>query len=134
MNNIDILGFIDNLEEKTKKNEVSWNLVSSHYFSKIFDRTITDGNIKGAFYADSPKGRVIIGKYQVRHYYSEDEYYIEDYFFLSITNSNFENPVTFTEDDEVSKKVAFTLAISKLHRLIQLNAYDIKDRLDSWFD
>ncbi|MCU4909768.1 hypothetical protein OB993_09775, partial [Bacillus cereus] len=67
-------------------------------------------------------------------YYSEDEYYIEDYFFLSITNSNFENPVTFTEDDEVSKKVAFTLAISKLHRLIQLNAYDIKDRLDSWFD
>ncbi|WP_241475244.1 hypothetical protein [Priestia flexa] len=134
-NDIDIQSFVNNLTEKTKSLEIKWEKVPRVHYHKLIDRSIIYSNIKNPFYSQSKNGNVIIGKFDKKVYYEEDQYYYEDSFFITISNSTFGDVTTFLDnDDDNSLGFSFAVSLSKLHRLIQLNINDIKNRLDNWFD
>jgi len=122
------------LTEKTNTLEIKWDNVPRRSYHKLLDRVIVDSIIKEPYFSDGKTGRVVIGKYQKKVYYEEEDYYLEDDFFITITNSEYESPTTFLKsDDDNSLGHSFVLSLSKLHRLIQINMNDIKNRLENWF-
>lgn len=134
MNKLDLEKFIQNMTDKTNKSEIEWHRVPFMYAGSIVDRLSLE-NIRESFYSDGKTGRVVIGKYLTKIYYEDDEF-IEEHFFLTLTDTKFKNPITFSEsDDEIpdSFNFSFPLALSKLHRLIQINTNDVKNRLDNFF-
>lgn len=132
---LDLKKFLQDLTEKTNQLEIEWKKAPKVYDYKFIDRPISDVSIKEPFYTDGKNARVIVGRYQNRIYYEEDEYYLEDHFFITITNTKFDHPVSFLEgDDEIPLGLNFALSVSKLHRLIQISSNDIKNRLDNFFD
>ncbi|MGE7185297.1 hypothetical protein ACQKKK_15195 [Peribacillus sp. NPDC006672] len=134
-NELDLREFVKNLTEKTKTSEIKWKKVSKSDYTKLLDRSITYSSIKDPFYSEGKNGIVIVGKYEKKVYYEEDQYYYEDCFFITISNHYFEERTSFLEtDNENPLGFSFALTLSKLHRLIQLNTNDIKNRIDSWFD
>lgn len=132
---IDMRDFVNTLTEKTKNSEIAWKKVPKQFYNKLIDRPVTDSNIKDSFYSDSNNGRVVIGKFQRKVFYEDDLHFLEDHFFITITNNNFDDPTTFLETDEENPLgFSFTVLISKLHRLIQISTNDIKNRIQNWFD
>lgn len=130
---LDLTDFVNNLSAKTKSSEIQWKKVNKMFYDRIIDRPIPASDIRDCYYSDSPNGgRVVIGKFQNKKYVEEDEYYLEDHFFISITNGKFEDPTSFLESDD-ALGFSFTIILSKLHRLIKLNINDIKNRIDNWF-
>jgi hypothetical protein len=134
---INLEDFIEQLTNKTKNNEVDWKRVNKVFYSKLIDRSVTYSSIKDPFYItnDKLKSNVVIGKIEKKVYYEEDQYYFEDEFFITFTESDYTNPTTFLESEgKNSIQYSFSVALSKLHRLIQINHNDIKGKINNWFD
>lgn len=132
---LDIKKFLETLSKKTMDSEIVWKKVPRGYYNNLIDRAQTDGHIRDCYFSDSKVGRIVVGKFRKKVYYEEDQYYNEDEFFITFTNFNYEDPTSILEsDDDVSLNTPFSLLASKLHRLIQINTNDIKNKIENWFD
>ncbi|HDR8072014.1 TPA: hypothetical protein QCY71_005048 [Bacillus cereus] len=140
MDKINVKSFIGNLTEKTKESNAKWGKVPILAYSKIIDRPMGDSKLKECYFTDSSDGltRIVIGKYQSKVYSDEYNFTLEDHFFITITDNKYQDPTTFSEidDDEwnYDSNYSFTLSLSKLYRMIQLQTNNIQHRLDNFFD
>lgn len=125
---------IKKLTNGTKNSKVLWKKVPRVHYDSIIDRPIVDSQIKDSFYTDKNTSRIVVGKYQSKTYYNEDDYYLDDYYFLTMTDKHYDSTVTFLETDDGEFGFAFTVALAKLHRLIQLNTYFVQDKIDDWLE
>ncbi|MDW0111522.1 hypothetical protein [Sporosarcina aquimarina] len=134
-NELNLELFIKALTKKTNESEIEWTIVAKNFYSNLIDRTLDGAIIKDAYYSDGKTGRVVVGKYEKKVYYEEDEYYLDDFFFLTLTDDRFNSPTSFLKyDDEIESKYSFPLELSKLHRLIQINTNNVKERFKNFFD
>lgn len=134
-NSFDLLNFTKELSEKTKNGEIAWKTVNRTDYMKILDRPIVDATFKESYYSDHPKGRIVVGKYQQRVYNEHEDFFYEDHFFLTLTNETYNGVTSFLpEDNEFGFGYTFTVSLSKLYRLIQLDVNDIKNKINGWFN
>ncbi len=137
MNNIyddlDLINFIRTFAERTKNGEGNWERVPKDKQFKVLDRAIVHSNIKDPFASQKDDGNmVIVGKYDRKVYYEEDQYFYEDVYFLTFTDNKFTNRTTFSEAAELP--LNFQVELGKLHRIIQLKTNNIKNKIDNWFN
>lgn len=131
--NLNLTNFIKNLIEKTNLEEIKWTRLKNEYKHMLIDRSVNYSSIIDPFYTTNKRGEnIVIGKLEKKVYYAEDEYYYDDIYFLSFTNQKFLEPTTFSNGAEVD--LSFQIELGKLHRIVQINASNIQEKLNNWFD
>lgn len=130
---IDLL--VDNLIKQTKKDKLTWKKVSKNQLYKLIDRSIGEGKINSAYYIEREDSEIVaVGKTVKSHWVSEDQSVLDDYYFITLTDSDFEDPITFFESDEEINDYEFPFELARLYRLIRLNYSSVESKINKWLD
>lgn len=131
---IRINAFVEDLISSTKKDpQIKWMRVPKAKLNYLLDQSIPRAEVKDAYYSfrTNSTDAVSIGRYEVPRYVDEDDYYVNDYYFVAFSNEKFEDVVTFYNDDDASADLQAT--VMRLFRLIKLTVNDVENKISNWF-
>lgn len=131
MEDIEVRHFVVDLIDNTKRKKVQWKKVPKKELSALLDRSIVRSNVKEAYYATNHSSNVSVGRLEITEYYDEDETYVTDRYFISFTDMNFNNVVTFFDKD-ISCDDLDTL-LARLYRIIKMEYSGIEKTIKEWF-
>lgn len=132
MNSKQLSSFIENLLNKTIEGDLKWEEVEDRKLYSIISREINFSTVKGGFLSTNREGdsTVILGKYDVKRYVDEDEFYYQDKYFIEIENIVESKSIIFNENE---LRYSDITKLATLYRKIELNNSGIEKSLDNWF-
>lgn len=132
---IQIDDFIQELTTRTKKKEISWKKVPKNKFYRLIDRSVKESTVKEAYYTVNEESDevAVIGRLETPKYVDEDEYYLDDSYFVSITDKHFDEATTFLDSDEEVDDEDFSINLARLCRLIKITSNRVDEKINKWF-
>lgn len=119
---------------KTKRKKIDWKRVANQQYSKLIDRNIPTSVVKEAYYTidKDSDDLLIIGRGEKQKYVDEDEYYFSDYYFIAFADENFDNAVTFLDNDVEVQDNEVSIDMARLYRLVKLTNMKVDEKLNKW--
>ena len=127
--------FVEELLKRTKSNEVSWKKVSPSRYKSLVERNIAHAKVVDAYYQQRRDSNdiVVIGRLERRIYTDVDEYYLQDEYFFTETDTSYLDPVNHFDGDENINDFQFGIKLARLYRLIKLSGRNPDDKFNNWF-
>lgn len=125
--------FIANLVEKTENEEIEWYSLDIAELSRILKDIANYSAITGGFATLNKKGdkETIVGKFKVKVFFEEDEFYFENYSFLAISSKDdYSKAIVFNENELLSSDLQ---KLENLYRTVELKVTDVSSIIDDWF-
>lgn len=130
---INLREFVSNLSKATKEKQINWAKVSPKFLNNAMERIDDDDRVLEAYSATNKnEDVVVIGRAERRVYISEDEYNMADYYFLTQTDTNYKDRVTFYEQDSEFGYFGFPIDLARLYRLIKINYMDTDNKFKNF--
>lgn len=134
---VDLEKMIQSLADKTKKKNIEWKKVGKNSFDNLLDRHLMEGEVKEAYYtvySETEDDVMVVGRFHSPKYVDESEYYIDEHYFLTMTDIKFDNATTFFDFEEDLSTFAYSFAVdvARLYRLAKLSQGKIEERINKW--
>lgn len=132
MNTKQLSDFIEALFTKTTEKEVQWDDVDKKDLYSIVSKEINFSTVKGGFVSTNKEGtkKAILGKYNVKRYVDEEEFYYQDKYFLEINDTGNSKSILFNENELRHSDIT---KLATLYRKIELSNSGVEETLNNWF-
>lgn len=121
---------------KTKKGDIKWKKLADNIKQKLVD--IDEIDVDESFYTINEKTEdiIIISRGLKPYYLDEDEFVLNDHYFLTLTNTSYIDLSNFFENEKEIIEINnhFAINLRRLFRLVKLEANNAEDRLKNFFD
>lgn len=121
---------------KTKIGDITWEKLADNIKRKLVD--VDEIDVDEAFYTINERTEdiIIISRGLKPYYLDEDEYVLNDHYFLTLTNTNYNDINNFFENEKEITEINnyFAINLRRLYRLVKLEANNAEDRLKHFFD